>query len=79
MREIDPPSIAADSCAVIEVGVAGIKVGDKVFVQTPPDLESTLTGTASTQDAADKLKIRFCNVAVAVDGAARTWTYVVTR
>ena len=35
---IDPPSIAADSCAVIEVGLAVVKVGDKCSSRRRPTL-----------------------------------------
>ncbi len=77
---VDPPSIAAATCAVVSTALTGVAVGDKVFVQTPADLEAGLVGTASTQDAADSLKIRICNITgAAVDGASRTWTYVVIR
>lgn len=80
VASIDPPSIAAQTCVVTSTAVAGLVVGDKVFVQTPTLLEAGLTAIANETDTADQLKVRICNVTgVAVDGLARSWPYTALR
>lgn len=75
------PTVTATTCALFQEPAPGVKAGDRVLVQTPVDLEADLTGTASAQDTDGRLVVRICNVddANTVNGAPRTWTYMVLR
>lgn len=77
---IDPPSIAAGAAANVDVSVSGLQTTDIVFVECAADLEAGLIPLAAYVPAANTLRVRLFNsTAAAIDGAARTWNYLVFR
>ncbi len=77
---IDPPSVTANTCSVVNTAVASIASGDIVVLNTSPSLENGLVVEAANQDTAGQLRIRFCNITSSdVDGASRTHNYLVIR
>jgi len=77
---IDPPSIAATTTANVDVGVTGLTAGEKVRAWCLGDLEHGLICTTSYCPAANTLRVRITNwTGAAIDGAARTWAWVVFR
>ena len=73
---VDPPSIAKASTANVDVGVAGLVTGHKVFVQCQSDLETGLVCIAAYCPVNGTLRLRLSNwSSSAIDGAQRTWAY----
>ena len=73
---VDPPSIAKASTANVDVSVAGLVTGHKVFVQCQSDLETGLVCIAAYCLANGTLRLRISNwSSAAIDGASRTWAY----
>ncbi len=78
---INPPSIAADTCTVVDTAVASIASGDIVILNTPAALESGLLADAANQDAAGQLRVRFCNTTTlaSINGGSQTYNFLVIR
>ncbi|APV45059.1 hypothetical protein Dform_01740 [Dehalogenimonas formicexedens] len=73
---VDPPSIAKASTTNIDVGVAGITTGHKIFAQCQSDLETGLACVATYCPANGTLRLRISNwSSSAIDGAQRAWAY----
>lgn len=77
---VDPASIAADTAANTQVAVAGVTTADRILAIPPNDLESGLVLQAVWVSAADTIQVRLLNTtAGAIDGASKTWTFIVYR
>ena len=73
---VDPPSIAKASTTNVDVSVAGLVTGHKVFVQCQSDLETGLVCIAAYCPVNGTLRLRISNWSSAsIDGASRTWAY----
>lgn len=80
--EVDPDPLGQGDCTLAYGQANGIRVGDRVIVQAPEDLEGVLVATPSEQTDPDYLRVRICNiddVNASVDGDPRTWSYAVVR
>jgi hypothetical protein len=76
---INPPSIASNSCTIVNTTMTGILPGDVVIFNADV-AEAGLIADPSEQDTADQLRIRFCNMTgAAIDGVSRTHNFVVIR
>jgi len=77
---VDPASISATSSAETSVTIAGVAAGDIVMFNVPASLETGLVFSGARVSAADTVQLRLTNVtAISVDGASRTWSYIVFR
>ncbi len=77
---VDPPSINANSSSTFTVSIAGVNVGDLVLLTPPSNMEADLVFQGADVTAGGTVTIRIRNVSGAVvDGAARTWKYIVIR
>ena len=73
---VDPPSIAKASTVNVDVSVAGLVTGHKVFVQCQSDLETGLFCIAAYCPVNGTLRLRISNwSSSAIDGVLRTWAY----
>ena len=73
---VDPPSIAKASSANVDVSLAGLVTGHKVFVQCQSDLETGLVCVAAYCPVDGTLRFRIANwSSSAISGALRTWAY----
>lgn len=73
---VNPLNIAKASTANIDVGVVGLEVSHKVFVQCQSDLETGLVCIAAYCPSSGTLRLRISNwSSSAIDGAQRTWAY----
>jgi len=73
---VDPPSIAKASSANVDVSLAGLVTGHKLFVQCQSDLETGLVCVAAYCPVNGTLRLRISNWSSSViDGAQRTWAY----
>jgi hypothetical protein len=77
---VDPPAIGANTSATFTVTITGVQTGDLVFLTPPSDIEGELVFQGANVTAANTVTIRMRNVTgAAVDGIARTWSYMVIR
>jgi hypothetical protein len=77
---VDPPLINANTSATFTVTITGVQTGDLVFLTPPSDIEPGLVFQGANVTAANTVTIRMRNVTgTAVNGAARTWSYMVIR
>ncbi len=77
---VDPPNINANTSTTFTVTITGVQTGDLVFLTPPSTLEGALIFQGADVTAANTVTIQMRNVTgVAVDGAARTWSYMVIR
>ena len=76
---VNPASIAAGAQGTVALTVTGAKTGDLVFVSAP-DLEADLVPAGAKVTAADTVTVYINNPgAGAVDGAAKTWSYMLVK
>jgi hypothetical protein len=74
---VDPPSIGVQTCAEVAVTLPGVLATDEVVAVPPASLEAGLCLSGCRVSAADTVQLRLCNVtAGAIDGAARSWTFL---
>jgi hypothetical protein len=81
---IDPSNISAQRCSVEQSAAGsapGIQVGDKAIVFPPNSgLDPSVQVNPTIQTAADRLTVRFCNIAPgSVNDPALSFTYLITR
>jgi hypothetical protein len=77
---VDPPNIAANSSGTVAVTITGVQPGDLVFLTPPSSIEAALIFQGASVTGANTVTIQIRNVSgAAVDGAARTWSYMVIR
>ena len=77
---VDPVSLAANSSAETELTIAGAASGDIIVFNVPASLEAGLAFSGARVSAADTVQLRLSNVTgIAVDGASRTWSYMIIR
>jgi hypothetical protein len=77
---VDPPNIAANSSGTVAVTITGVQTGDLVFLTPPSGIEAALIFQGASVTGANTVTIQIRNVSgAAVDGAARTWSYMVIR
>jgi hypothetical protein len=77
---INPAELAANSSAETDVTLAGVGANDIVIAQVPASLEVGLAFSGIRVKAAGTVALRLSNVTgSAVDGAARTWTFLVIQ
>jgi hypothetical protein len=76
---VDPPLINATTSATFTVTITGVQTGDLVFLTPPSTLEATLIFQGANVTAANTVTILMRNVGGAVNGLARTWSYMVIR
>jgi hypothetical protein len=77
---VDPPNIAANSSGTVTVTITGVQTGDLVFLTPPVGMETQLIFQGASVTGANTVTIQIRNVSgAAVDGAARTWSYMVIR
>jgi hypothetical protein len=77
---VDPPNINPNTSTTFTVTITGVQAGDLVFLTPPSDIEGGLVFQGADGTAANTVTIRIRNVTgAAVDGAARTWSYMVIR
>lgn len=77
---VNPASLAAGAVANTAITIAGILSTDLVVAIPPVDLEAGLVPQGVNVSAADTLQVRLYNpTAGAVDGAAKTWQFLVFR
>jgi hypothetical protein len=77
---VDPPNIGANTSTTFTVTITNVQTGDLVFLTPPSTLEGALVFQGANVTAANTVTIRMRNVtAGAVDGLARTWSYMVIR
>jgi hypothetical protein len=77
---VDPPNIGGNMSATFTVTITGVQPGDLVFLTPPSGIEGGLVFQGADVTAANTVTIRMRNVTgVAVDGIARTWSYMVIR
>jgi len=77
---VDPPAIGANTSTTFPVTITGVQTGDLVFLTPPSTLEGELIFQGANVTAANTVTIQMRNVSgAAVDGAARTWSYMVIR
>lgn len=76
--DLDPPSIAAQTCAKINVALpaGSVSPGDLVTLIPPTGLHADLIYCGNYVSAADEIKVTLHTVA-AIDDASRTWKVVV--
>ena len=73
---VDPPSIAKASSTNVDMSVAGLVTGHKVFVECQSDLETGLVCIAAYCPVNGTLRLRISNwSSSSIDGASRTWAY----
>lgn len=74
---VNPASLAATTSAETSVSVP-CNFNDVVLVQVPASLEVGLAFSGVRVSAANTIALRLTNVTSgAIDGAARTWTFIV--
>jgi hypothetical protein len=77
---VDPPNIGANTSTTFTVTIAGVQTGDLVFLTPPSDIEAGLVFQGASVTALNTVTIRMRNVTgAAVNGIARTWSYMVIR
>jgi hypothetical protein len=77
---VDPPSIAANSSGTVPVTITGVQSGDLVFLTPPVGMETALIFQGASVTGANTVTIQIRNASgAAVNGAARTWSYMVIR
>ncbi len=65
---------------MVTITITGAAVGDRVFLTPPYDIEDALVYQGATVTAANTVTIKIRNVAaVPVNGAARTWSYLIIK
>jgi hypothetical protein len=74
---VNPPSIAANSRAGVDVPLSGVDVGDIVVLAPPAALADDLLFTGASVTAADTVTLYLYNpTGSAIDDAQRSWAYV---
>ena len=77
---VDPPSIAATSKGTVTVTIPRAATGDLVFLTPPDTLEAGLVFVGAAVTSANTVTIALYNTtAAAIDGIARTWSYLLLR
>lgn len=75
---VDPASITNATSAETAVTLKGVNVGDMVFACPPASLETGLVYSGCRVSAADTIQLRLsCIAAAPVDGASRTWQFLI--
>jgi hypothetical protein len=78
--DVNPASLAAQTSAETDVTITGVVVGDIVLMNPPESLEAGLCFSGARVSDDDTVSVRLSNVTGgAVDGASRTWGYLVVR
>jgi hypothetical protein len=75
---VDPPSIAANSCAVVTAPAPGVPANARLILNVPSDLDPGLFFSgAVTGTAAGTISARVCNVTGGgIADAAKTWSFL---
>jgi hypothetical protein len=77
---VNPPNIVANTSGTFTVTITDVQTGDLVFLTPPSDIEPGLVFQGASVTAADEVTIRMRNVTGGdIDGASRTWSYMVIR
>ncbi len=78
---VDPPSIPANSCAVVNAAASGVPANARLILNVPSDLDPGLFFSgAVTGNAADTISARVCNVTGSgIDDVAKSWSYLAVR
>jgi hypothetical protein len=77
---VDPPNIGGNASNTFTVTITGVQPGDLVFLTPPSDIEGGLVFQGANVTAAGTVTIRMRNVTGgAINGIARTWSYMVIR
>ncbi len=77
---VDPPNIGANASVTFTITITGVQTNDLIFLTPPSDIEAALVFQGATVTSANTVTIRMRNVTgAAVDGASRTWRYMVIR
>lgn len=77
---VDPPSIGSNGTATANVTLTGIVPGDRIFLTPPGTIENGLVYVGATTTIANTVGVRIRNLnAVATDGAALNWYYLLLR
>lgn len=77
---VNPASIAANTTGDTSVTIADAQAGDVILWTPPSDLEAGLVVGGSWCASNGTVVLRLGNVTVgAIDGAAKTWSYVLIR
>jgi len=77
---VDPPNINANTSATFTVTITGVQPGDLVFLTPPSSIEGELVFQGANVTAANTVTIRMRNVTGGgINGAPRTWSYMVIR
>ncbi len=77
---VDPPNINANTSTTFTVTITGVQTGDLVFLTPPSGIEGELVFQGANVTAANTVTIQMRNVTgAAIDGASRTWSYMVIR
>jgi hypothetical protein len=77
---VDPPNIDANTSTTFTVTITGVQPGDLVFLTPPSDIEDGLVFQGANVTGANSVTIRMRNVTgTAINGNARTWSYMVIR
>lgn len=76
---VDPASLGAAARAGTTVALVGVRPGDIVYLEPPAALEAGLV-LSGVVAGTDQITIYLTNyTAGAVDGASRSWSYVVIK
>ncbi len=77
---VDPPNIGANASVTFTITITGVQTNDLIFLTPPSDIEAALVFQGATVTSANTVTIRMRNVTgAAVNGASRTWRYMVIR
>jgi hypothetical protein len=77
---VDPPNTNPNTSTTFTVTTSGVQTTDLVFLTPPSGIEEELVFQGADVTAAGTVTIQMRNVTgAAVDGAARTWSYMVIR
>ncbi len=76
--DVDPAAQGGAAFFDTDITIAGVKVGDLVFVQPPETLEDELRLVGAAVQAANTLRIKMEATGV-IDGAEREWIYQIYR
>lgn len=75
---VDPASLATLTSGETSVTINGVEAGDMVIANVPASLETGLIFSGVRVSATNTVAVRLSNMtAGAVDGASRTWSFLV--
>jgi regulator of RNase E activity RraA len=77
---VDPDAISANTSGTVDVTISNVQVGDIIVLTPPSSIEDDLIFQGATVTAANTVTIKIRNLSgVAVNGASRDWSYIITR